>query len=138
MSSASVTSDMKNNAPVLLSLVELGGYPDFTQLYQRLGFSVTSVSTSRKAIAAVKKQPPDVVVAEFNFQSDFRDRTSSLESLLASTERHGKTQAIIFYEKESQHQLEKLLKQFAVFKVMAYPVDAAELEAALQDAQRNV
>jgi hypothetical protein len=128
----------KRRPPVLLSVIELGGYPDFTPLYQRLGYSVTTVNTSRKAISVVKKQSPAVVVAEFNYQSDFRDRTSSLESLLASLERFANTRAIVFYEKESLPQLEKLLAQFNVFKVMAFPVDEAELEAALIEIQQHV
>jgi hypothetical protein len=49
---------------------------------------VTKAVTVRKAIAALKNMQPDVVVAEFNFQSDFRDRTSSLESLRAVLPRH--------------------------------------------------
>ena len=72
----------------LLSVVELGGYPNFQPLYQRLDYAVQQVNTSRKAIAEIKRSPPDVIVAEFNYQSDFRDRTSSLESLLAAVERH--------------------------------------------------
>lgn len=135
------------NAVTLLSVIELGGYPDFSPLYQRLGFDVNSASTSRKAISTIKKNPPDVLVAEFNYQSDFRDRTSSLESLLASIERYSITKntntnvnakAIVFYEKETLHQLEKLLKQFSVFKVMPYPIEEAELEAILKSAQSDV
>ncbi len=129
---------MSVTKPVLLSVIELGGYPDFSPLYQRQGFSVTSATTTRKAISTIKKQPPDVLVAEFNYQSDYRDRTSSLESLLASVERYAQTKAIVFYEKEFRHQLEKLLKQFSVFKVMAYPVEESDLEAALQSAQAGV
>ena len=123
---------MKNKPPKLLSVIELGGYPDFMPLYRRLGFDVTTVNNSRKAISVVKKQLPDVVVAEFNYQSDFRDRTSTLESLLASLQRFSDTKAIVFYEQESRHQLEKLLQQFSVFKIIAFPIDEAELEATLK------
>ncbi len=121
----------------LLSVIELGGYADFIPLYQRLGFSVTSASSSRKAISAVKKLRPDVVVAEFNYQSDFRDRTSTLESLLASIQRFAETKAIVFYENDTLPQLEKLLKQFSVFGTMAYPIEEAELSALLQSTQQN-
>ena len=133
---------MKNNRANLLAVIELGGYPDFLPLYRRLGFEVTSVNNSRKAISAIKKQVPDVVVAEFNYQSDFRDRTSTLESLLASLQRFsdgaGNIRAIVFYEQESLHQLEKLLQQFSVFKIMPFPIDEAELEAVLQSVVDDV
>ncbi|HEC18068.1 MAG TPA: hypothetical protein ENI97_01850 [Gammaproteobacteria bacterium] len=125
---------MHDTAPTLLSIIELGGYPDFTPLYQRCGFKVTTVTTPRKAIAAIKKRPPDVLVAEFNYQSDFRDRTSTLESMLATLERYANTKAIVFYEQDTRHQLDKLLQQFSVFRVMAYPIDEAELESAVREA----
>lgn len=131
-----LSQENTNNKPLtLLSLVELGGYPNFTPLYQSEGFSVTAATTTRKAISAIKKSTPDMIVAEFNYQSDFRDRTSSLESLLSSVERFPNTRAIVFYEKETQHQLDKFLQQFDVFKVMAYPIEEAELMAVLRDAR---
>jgi len=64
--------------PVLLSVVEIGGYPNFSQIYQRAGFDVVIETRMRKAMSTIKKRQPAVIVAEFNFQSDFRDRTSSL------------------------------------------------------------
>lgn len=124
-----------DHKPLLLSLVELGGYPDFAPLYRREGFVVTAATSTRKAISAIKRQTPDVIVAEFNYQSDFRDRTSSLESLLASVERFPHTRAIVFYEKETRHQLDRLLQQFEVFRVMAYPIEEAALSAALREAR---
>jgi hypothetical protein len=87
----------------LLSIIELGGYPNFTPLYQQAGYAVESVTSVRKALGLLKKIHPDVIVAEFNFQSDFRDRTSSLESLLAVVQRSPKTKVIVFYENEHAH-----------------------------------
>ena len=129
-----MNNETPNKQPLqLLSLIELGGYPNFTPLYEREGFLVSAASTTRKAISAIKKKTPDVIVAEFNYQSDFRDRTSSLESLLSSVERFPNTRAIVFYEKETQHQLEKLLTQFDVFKTLAYPIEEDVLRAALRE-----
>ena len=65
----------------LLAVIEIGAYPNFAPLYQRLGYAVTIERSMRKALSAAKKLKPAVIVAEFNYQSDFRDRTSSLESL---------------------------------------------------------
>ena len=67
----------------LLAIIEMGGYPNFMPLYQSLGFSVEVVNSMRKARSALKKETPDVIVAEYNFQSQFRDRTSNLETLMA-------------------------------------------------------
>ena len=79
----------------LLSIIELGGYPNFTPLYEELGYNVEIATRMRKALGLLKKQQPDVIVAEFNFQSDFRDRTSSLESLLAVVQRLPDTRVIV-------------------------------------------
>jgi hypothetical protein len=122
----------------LLAIVELGGYPNFTPLYQRNGYEVTMAYAMRKAINIVKKIQPDVIVAEFNYQSNFRDRTSSLESLLATVERlsqgaSAKTiKVIVFYEKEYTPQLEKLQAAFTNFETLVYPIQEQDLEQALK------
>ena len=82
---------------LLLSIIELGGYPNFTPLYKSLGYEVAVETRMRKALGFLKQHQPDVIVAEFNFQSDFRDRTSSLESLLAVVQRMPATRVIVFY-----------------------------------------
>jgi len=115
--------------PTLLSIVELGGYPNFAPLYERLGCRVLVENSMRKALAAVKQHAPKVVVAEFNFQSDFRDRTSSLESLMAVVQRLPETRVIVFYEHEYAAQLAKLQANFPLFRVMAYPIVEDQLAA---------
>ncbi len=115
----------------LLSIVEFGGYPSFTPLYEKAGYAVTTATSMRKAIAALKNMQPDVVVAEFNYQSDFRDRTSSLESLLAVVQRHPQTRVIVFYEKEYEHQLDKLRACFPLHAALAYPITPEALTQAL-------
>jgi hypothetical protein len=129
----------------LLAIVEQGGYPNFKPLYQACGYTVLTEHVMRKAIAAVRREKPDVIVAEFNYQSDFRDRTSTLESLLATVERMQHTSAgtnatpratpnatrikvIVFYEKEYLHQLQKLQAMFSNFEALAYPIDENELK----------
>ena len=73
----------------------MGGYPNFTPLYESYGYEVLAESKMRKVLKLLKKQTPAVVVAEFNYQSDFRDRTSSLESLLSVIQRHPEVKVII-------------------------------------------
>ena len=116
----------------LLSIIELGGYPNFTPLYEELGYEVEVVTRMRKALGVLKKRQPDVIVAEFNFQSDFRDRTSSLESLLAVVQRFPATRVIVFYEKEFMPQFDKLRARLPVHHALMFPVDASALRACLQ------
>jgi hypothetical protein len=123
-------SDMAK--PVLLSIVEMGGYPDFRPLYQRAGFEVVVEHRMRKAMSVIKKVRPRVIVAEFNFQSDFRDRTSSLESMLSVVERLPDTRVIVFYDKEYQHQFDRLLAVRRFYRTFTFPIPEQELMDAVQ------
>lgn len=123
---------MSSPGPLLLSIVELGGYPNFRPLYERAGFRVLVENRMRKAMSTIKKEKPAVIVAEFNFQSDFRDRTSSLESMMSVVERLPGTRVIVFYEKEYSHQFERLLAIHSFYRTFTFPVPEQELADCLQ------
>jgi hypothetical protein len=116
---------------LLLSIVELGGYPDFAPLYRELGYEVAVETRMRKAIGFLKKRKPDVIVAEFNFQSDFRDRSSNLESILAVVQRLPDIRVLVFYEKEFSPQFERLRARLPVHQALAFPVDKSALRNSL-------
>jgi hypothetical protein len=125
--------DEKVPDKLLLSIIELGGYPNFTPLYRELGYEVAIETRMRKAISFLRQRTPDVIVAEFNFQSDFRDRTSSLESLLAVVQRLPGVRVVVFYEREYLPQFEMLRARLPVHDALAFPVDETALRACLLD-----
>ena len=127
-----------SNKPVLLSIIEFGGYPDFTTLYESAGFQVLKTDSVRKAVKLVRQHKPAVMVAEFNFQSDFRDRTSSLETLLSSTQGVTEASMIVFYEEEFKPQYQRFLQSFEVAASLTFPVDEAQLRPALQTISRKI
>ena len=127
-------SSETGDAPKLVSIIELGGYPNFTPLYQRLGCEVLVENSMRKALGLIKRYKPDVIVAEFNFQSDFRDRTSSLESMMAVVQQLPATRVIVFYEKEFNHQLDRLRERFSFFRTIPYPIEESELYTTVREA----
>lgn len=90
----------------------------------------------RKAAKVLKKRRPQVIVTEFNFQSDFRDRTSSLETLMAVVQRLPDTRVIVFYEQEYLHQFERVATRFPIHAALPFPIEQADLEAALQRLER--
>ncbi len=116
----------------LLAIVELGGYPNFTALYRRLGFDVQFVNSQRKAQAVLKKQLPRVIVTEYNFQSDFRDRSSNLETLMARLQGHPEVQLLVFYQREHQVKFDLLRERFPIAEALLFPVDEEAMEAALE------
>ena len=122
---------MSKEKPVLLSIIEFGGYPDFTSVYESQGYQVVKTDSVRKAVKLIRKHKPVVMVAEFNFQSDFRDRTSSLETLLSSTQGVSESNMIVFYEKESESQYQRFLQSFEVKASLTFPIDEQQLRVAL-------
>jgi DNA-binding NtrC family response regulator len=121
--------------PRLLAIIELGGYPNLLPLYKKLGFSVEVVNSQRKARTLLKKDVPDVVVAEYIFQSDFRDRTSNLETLMAVLQRHPQVKVLVFYLPEQAEKLAILEARFPLFAKIAFPVKADEVERVLLEAR---
>ncbi|MDH5388315.1 MAG: hypothetical protein OEY06_07690 [Gammaproteobacteria bacterium] len=118
----------------LLAITELGGYPDFTSLYEQLGYEVVKTDSVRKAVKLIRQQRPALIVSEFNFQSDFRDRTSSLETILSSAQGVVDAKMIVFYEQEYQQQYDRFLERFEVFASLSFPLDEKDLQCALQRA----
>ncbi len=118
----------------LLSVVELGGYPNFTDLYQQAGYEIEMLNSVRKANSWLKKNKPDVVVAEFNFQTDFRDRTSNVESLMASVQKHTDVRVIVFYDRGVEGPLKKLLNVYPDINILVFPIEEEKLRDILQPA----
>ena len=117
--------------PVLISILELGGYPDFSRLYQSLGYEVYMLDSMRKAIKFIKKNEINVIVAEFNFQSDFRDRTSQVESLMASLAQKNEVKVVIFYDKDQAHQFKRVADRFNFMAALTYPVNEDDIKGVL-------
>jgi DNA-binding NtrC family response regulator len=123
--------------PYLVSIVEMGGYPDFSALYRQAGFEPLTERNMRKALGLIKKKQPRVVVAEFNYQSDFRDRTSSLETLMAVLQRMPDTRVIVFYEREQAEPYQRVSSRFPVHASLTFPVDESALSAALAELEET-
>lgn len=123
--------DSAGRPPLLVAVVEVGGYPDYRPLYRRAGYRVEMLTSMRKTLALLKREAPAVVVAEFNFQSDFRDRTSSLESLMAALQRHPATRVVVFYEREHAPQFERLRARFPAIRPLPFPIDEDALAEAI-------
>lgn len=125
------------DSPRLLAIIELGGYPNLLPLYRRLGFDTEVVNSQRKAQATLKRRLPDVIVTEYNFQSDFRDRTSNLETLMGYLQRHPGVKVIAFYQPEFLPKFEAMTARFPLFAALPLPVTEAAVEEVLRRALAN-
>ena len=119
------------SSPRLLAIIELGGYPNLVPLYQRLGFSVDLVQSQRKARSYLKKQVPDVIVAEYNYQTDFRDRSSNLETLMAVLQKHPEVRLVVFYLPDHAEKFARFQARWPVFAAIPFPITETAVEQAL-------
>ena len=118
----------KNDKPLLLWVMEIGGYPDFSSLYHALGFEVVKVQSVRKALQALKTANPQVVVAEFNYAPTYGARISPVEPLLARLQsHHPMAKLILFTETEVQHHLGALKQQYGELDVLTFPIKVEDL-----------
>lgn len=115
----------------LLSLIEMGGYPDFRPLYERLGYEVVTELSARRAQARLREFTPDVIVADF-CKRHFHDRVSNLESVLALRSRLPNTRVIVLYEPIHQFDIDLLQKRCPIDAMLPLPVTERALEAALK------
>lgn len=126
---------MAEPAPLLLNVIELLGYPNLRPLYEGLGYRVHTEFAVRKAISFMRKEKPAVIVADFYFQPDFRDRVSNLESLLATAQPNKSVKVLVLYESAHEHALERLRQRFRVDGALTLPVKETDVARILNDWQ---
>ena len=118
--------------PALLSIVEQGGYPDFSKLYIQCGFEVTMLTSTRKALAHIKKHPPAVIVAEFIYSPTYGSQLSNFEGLLAGIQRDApEVKLIAFYEPKDHAHLLQVSERFALYAYFTFPIDEHALKQKL-------
>jgi len=71
-------------------------------------------------------------VADFYHQTDFRDRLSNLESLLAAVQSAPDTRILVFYEAAHQAILDKVSARLRIDAAVVLPVEENRLRATLQ------
>ncbi|MFA7387141.1 MAG: hypothetical protein WCZ87_05715 [Thiohalobacteraceae bacterium] len=121
----------------LFSVVESPTHPDLAELYARLGFDETKLSSTRKAMAELKTRPPDVVVAEFfyGYGNNYAGvNISNLDVLLFSLQKYApRARVILMVDKSERQYVDKLNEILPLHAVLLQPVAAAQMEAALRD-----
>ena len=117
--------------PGLLIVNAFIGTAGYKKLYQELGYAVVTEWSERKAISLVRRTPPAVIVADFYHQTDFRDRLSNLESLLAAVQSAPSTRILVFYEAAHQAILDQVSARLRIDAALTLPVQEEQLRATL-------
>ena len=116
----------------LLAVIEFIEHAQYPAIYKALGYDVTTEWQVRKAVTLIRKMKPDVIVADFYFQSDFRDRLSNLESLLAATQLLQEIKVLVFYEPANEHALTRVRERMRIDAALPMPATEAAISAVLQ------
>lgn len=124
------------SAAVLFSVIESPRHPDFSALYARLGFSEVKLRSMRNAIAELKRQVPEVVVAEFfyGYGNNYAGvNISNLDVLLASLQKYApRARVVVLVDPAERRYADQLADLFPLHAIVPYPVQAQDLEALLK------
>jgi len=122
--------------PVLYSIIESSGHPDFSVLYRKLGIAEVRLPSMRKAINQLKKQPPDIVVAEFfyGYGNNYAGiNISNLDVFLHSLLKYANdARVIVLVEKAERQYVDKLAELFRLDAILTLPVSEAQMQAVLE------
>ena len=124
---------MSSQPKTLLAVIEFLAHAKFPVFYKGLGFDVSAECDVRKAVSFVRKMKPDIIVADFYFQSDFRDRLSNLESLLAAAQPLRETRILLFYEVHDEPALNKVRQRMRIDAALPTPVTDAAIKGVLEE-----
>lgn len=119
----------------LFSIIESSAHPNFSALYASLGIEESKINSMRKAIAALKKQQPDFIVAEFfyGYGNNYAGvNISNLDVLLYSLQRYSaQTKVIVLVDKSEFQYVNKLNDIIMLHDVFKFPINKKQLQDSL-------
>ena len=119
----------------LFSIIESSGHPNASELYDSLGIKETKITSMRKAIATLKKQQPDYIVAEFfyGYGNNYAGvNISNLDVLLYSLQKYSEhTRVIVLVDKSEFQYVDKLNKIIKLHDVLKFPINKEKLRQSL-------
>lgn len=122
--------------PTLFSIIESPLHQDFSSLYAEMGLQQVKLSSMRKAMAELKRQVPDVVVAEFfyGYGNNYAGvNISNLDVFLHSLQRYAPAcKVIVLVDKAERQYVDKLGEMFPLHGILTQPVQAREMARLLQ------
>ena len=122
---------------VVFSIVESLSHPDFSRLFDRLGIRELKFHAMRKAIAALKKDRPDWVVAEFFYgwgNNYAGANVGNLDVFLSSLQKYAPdARVIVLVDAANAPHVAKLQARFPLHAVLRQPVTGEALAEVLED-----
>jgi len=120
---------------LLYDIIESPTHPDLSRICDRLGLERLVFNSQRKAIAQLKRRPPDRVVADFfyGYGNNYAGaNVSNLDVLLHSLRRFApQARVIVLADRDEIAHVPRLADLFELHAIVRLPADHTELEAAL-------
>lgn len=124
--------------PVLFSIVASPMHPGHASLFSRMGLEEVALTTTRKALSQLKKQVPDVVLADFvyGFSNNYSGvHISNLDVFLMSMQKFAPgTPVIVLAAPEELEYAEKMRAICPIQAIHPFTVPEAVLERELEAA----
>lgn len=121
----------------LYSIIETPLHPDLSAVYKEFAMTELKFNSMRKAIASLKNQLPDIIVADFiyGYGSNYAGaNVSNLDVFLRSLEAYGKmAKIIVLVDKEEQEFVVKLHELFPLSMALLYPVRPEHMQTVLKE-----
>lgn len=121
----------------LLSIVESPTHPNLTGYYKQLGIQETRLNSMRKALASLKSQHFDFIVAEFfyGYGSNYAGvNISNLDVMLYSLQKYSPdTRVIVLVDKTERVYVDKLNDMFPLHAVLQLPVSEHDMKQVLDN-----
>lgn len=122
--------------PVVYSIIESPGHPDLSALYRKQGWEEVRLTSMRKAISQLRKQPPDLVVAEFfyGYGNNYAGiNISNLDVFLHSLQKYApQARVIVMVEKAERAYVDKLAELFRLEAILVQPVSEEQMATLLE------
>ena len=116
----------------IYSIIESPLFPDLSALCQDTGFKEMRFDSTRKAISALRKDKPDIVIGEFvyGYGNNYAGvNISNLDVFFYSLQKYApEAKIIVLVEKDEQQYVDKLKSLFDIKVVLTLPVSGSELE----------
>jgi hypothetical protein len=125
------------SAKTLFSIIESSAHPNFSALYNSLNIEESKINSMRKAIATLKKQQPDFIVAEFfyGYGNNYAGvNISNLDVLLYSLQKYSaNTKVIVLVEKSEFQYVDKLNDIIKLHDIIKLPINIEQMRESLSE-----
>ncbi len=116
----------------ILSIKESPRHPKLSSVYQQLEIHEDSVTSIRKANTYLKKNCPDLIVAEFfyGYGSNYSGvHISNLDMLFVTLQKYQcDARVIAFVDKDEKTYIHKLIELFPLHDYFVYPITVDDMK----------